>query len=1676
MNNLEKILKSVSSVLIMVLIVNSFLLITIFQTKTVNAQGAPDATIAINAQTAKQSSWQAIKTAFDESRKQGDSIFQASSTAFDAWSKSESILAKVSYALMYITINIMLTRMTQNIVSWLDGGAKGSPKIFQDFGQDFEDALDLAGGAVVGGLLGLNNGELCDPNFLKVRLTIGLDELRAPTFAERFKCSFTGGIENIKAFKEDFQAGGWKAWVQLGRSENNNLGSYITAQREIQKEQAKKLREVQAQVVSGSGLKPQEVCRVTKGLAFVDEFGFAGAREDSSKTKIRDRLSLGSKMQDIMGDYGYTNLANFKSFWKARGGDFACKIETPASAIAELSSKILTAPFDGLNNSLQAAAANLGKDAPAIFRPYLNAITTSAINLLIRKEKGLVSGIFDRGKSRNFKRQSSDIFKQTTNDTLSSERLLGSAITFRDQLLQSMLDFSLFSGTMTSFLEKKGILFERPILVSEISHSGILWSEGFGGGTKNIWLPNNKYPEDPTKDTSPEQDKKIADRTKEVIDNKSAKGFPTLPIAGTMNLAGEVCGAFSQRSDSFKAATSYEISKNIGFINFADINGSIYDGGTTGGWFNNIPAFDGYLSSPPFPKNTPRFTNSRVRIIAFSDAGLFDDAGNPIPDRFVRENATTGEVVTFIDNGYGLNEITIGPAPVTPDPLIIYTSELAKIGNRDIRVQSRFKNTGDPDNLNGDIYYIKGNSNPSYIVGGGSSWTLLKSDSFSGPSGSYQNSGYRSVRIPNPILGIRVSTNGGDGGACTVSLPFTFTGGVGHRNEYTSMNIDGSFTQDIGVGGAGNASANFIFSTVPDGTSGLGTSRASVKTAGITKVTGGVNLYYDIALNDRDKGGTEYCTISVMYDSPGIDYAGVPAYVKENPYNLTYFSPILEGATATIENKKREIVYMDFLESDINTATLDDFLTRIESGDEPVTLKDEAYIDSIDNKNPFKMKLLQFFPEASELQDEFLTKMRILTGYTQKGEKSNLSSLADQIGAIPDDDDKYLSVSDALTKYNELADLYQSLFIGISSEETLEGLDPDYKILNPSETNIKLALIGQRCPTLPPSATSTPELIKGCGDFNPTQFYTVADQIARKIPAGLSVGDPVPGSGEYNMAKKFVFSEDNETGFTTNPFTGSTSSVLAGILNLDEMTQQLTTLAPDSNIIKLLRLRQLLEQLQVAPKEITIPGKTIKIKPQPLTGVDLVQVNLRNYPELEEFLNATTTINIGTSANPILVPEFDGTPYVTAEKLVKLYGFTSAKEAYPQISTDIENIFPEIITQIQDKLKEVFLKRVELELGKARLVAQKRLLDFVYFAEDLSPAIQVQVPKNFVDFGEGVKMKLSNEANTVVIRVVSSELAKATPDGLDMVAPNNCMSLSGEKIYPEGSVDCDKTKEFNLRGFKVLPWDSFSTNSVMNLQTGVTDREAASKAVSIRKLIMAGIRKKIQQFNKMLGVNVNSIEFKDSLKNYILTLNEDGAVPVEEWDRKIEEGLHDVNVLFTGLYSLDTNTDNRPGKFLTSGNEIYTDIKTRMSELADNLTLLKEEFDKIKDDFTASGANTIAVYKNDIEEINKLLKVMKTNQRSALACIDSSVRGSGGDWLTILLTGGGSLLGQITGYAVAGPMGLLGGFIIGGFLNRKKKKKAKKRANDAAKRCADSATRFNKAAIELSNKFICGGL
>lgn len=1631
-----------------------------------------DPTAAINA--VKNFIQDKAKWVWDKAKWAVTQGYEKLKIAFDQWQKSESILAKVSYSLMYITVNIMLAKMTQDIVKWIDGGARGSPKIFQDFGEDLANAADLAGGAVIGQLLGIDSKTLCNPDFVKTDLVIAFDKyISPPIFQDKLKCSFTGGLKAWKDFTEDFTKGGWKSWIELSRRENNQLGTFMMTQEELGKSVVAGQNKVKQEIDLGGGFKPQEVCRVTKEMqtvsvemeSLINMAGLTASelleiqRIERSRTTgtAGTAFTLGAELKDIMSRWNFEpdQLEEFKKFWVENGGQFKCKIQTPAQTIADITSKAITGPFQALNDAAAAALQNIGKNAPSILQPYLNAISASAMNLLIKKEKGLISSALRPTPPRRERRQSSDSFKDANLTLGASQSLLASTLSLRELLMQTALQFSLFTGTLRKISEKKALLWDWPIVLEELNDSGYVWgyirswmktfdanyeATGSPGGAKSNTLLLDLVTSAPSVDAfiASETERVVTANLKENLPN----GFPTLPPAGTMNIVANACGAPTQEiTPTWSQSAQTNTSAAIGYIAIQNITGGCVT--TFEGTFCAVDLKAGdilslsnaSLSDLSAGKNG-WFGN--VRII------VFDDNGNGAPDRFVRETKTgptTYDIMTFVDTEQGNNRIKIGAKLSYPiansyqneyeDPNI-YSSELANFSVLSEQIRSfngspvqRIYYTGSAPVLGGDVFVIEGNKqNPAVVLTGPSVPT---------PTSSFcvdHKYGYRYSKVGT----VGTLYAGGNG----MSDP-SWGGQCGGDEELVATfdwnTLDGEVMVTSTFEGGG-CSANTLSIILTDSTTDL-----TMYETGASCGAGGQQSPY---------------VSNILVTNTNINLLGIPAYYKDSKYLQKFFSPAYTEATAQIENSKRTVFYDDFLRANSAPATIVTLPQSTESSTQGM-----PYIEH-NNLNPYKMKMFSFYEELNEAIDDFMVKIRVILGYTLPGQlKTHLSGLADQIGAMPDDDPTSTSTSDVLTRYNGLSDLYQTLFTGVSSEETLEGLDPNYDILNPAETNIRLALIGQRCPAIPPTAGSSPELIDGCGRFG----------------ADLANAETKTTTGEYNMAKRFIFQRNAETGFATNPFTGETSSTLSGILNLDEMTQQLASLPPDKNIIKIIRIRQILEQIQINPQIIRVEtkNKKILIDPPRITGVDVAQVSLRNYPEIEAYLNDTTTIN-----KPIT-------------DLTRAYGYedTDAKKAYPIISNDLEEVLPDIVNQISDKLKDVFLKRTELELENAKVDVQERLLDFVYFANDLNPAIQLQTPTdlNFTfTKPQGIPMQLG-DVNSKVIRIVASEMT-ANPvldsngnpildasGNIKYYLPSNnpmpglgpCMSISGDQI------ECG-TPEFNLRGFDTVAWGELKNQIRID---GSTPNENKIIYIALRRALMAGIRKKIKDMSAMIGIDITSADFQQKISSYILPepMGSSGAktIDVDQWDDVIQKGLEDVNVLFTGIFSKDAeNPVNNPGDILNfdPSRPITTDIKIKMASLKNDFSLLQKEVEKIIDGFSSGSTADLMSAKSDMEELNQILSTMELNYDGAEACASRSGRGRSS--LMAQMMAGGAIIGA----TIAGPVGaVIGGWIggiAGALFGGSAKKKAKKKAQNIANKCNAAAFEYNKALLQLTNKFVCG--
>lgn len=794
---------------------------------------------------------------------------------------------------------------------------------------------------------------------------------------------------------------------------------------------------------------------------------------------------------------------------------------------------------------------------------------------------------------------------------------------------------------------------------------------------------------------------------------------------------------------------------------------------------------------------------------------------------------------------------------------------------------------------------------------------------------------------------------------------------------------------------------------------------------------------------------------------PQGDIYHIPATVHSEtittPFWEKYFSPKFDAGSAMLLNTRTEFAYGDFTGTIGNTA-----ITTQTNADARLTWLAPP-----------------FYPELLEKAQELMEKSRIIEGYNYpaSGVKNYQAGLADQLGATPDDDpydnnpsnprffdrdvnangviEEQLgdwegykgSVTDTLNKYNNLTQIYQILFGGLTDENALEGVDKDLTILSPAETNIKLALIGSRCPALPPSATSTPDLAEKCPRFG----------------------------SEYNMARRFIFEADDTganptgitTGFATNPFTGEKSSALAGLLNLDEMTTQLQSLSPDRNIIKLIRLRQLLEQLQVAPIPIQIPGKAdASITPQPLSGVDLIVVSLPGYEHIQAYLNDATTKNLNI------------------QTLIEAYGYTNAKDAYPEISKHLDEIFDDILSQITDDLKETFLKRIEEQLEESKIIAQHRLRKFLEYVEDLNATVKLEVPKQRGDQLAGLP-------------------------GVDVVqigADSSILRIDAKQMFIN-----------NGQGVNVL-----LSRSPLRL----TDDE--------RNGIIGSAIYKIKSFARFMGTDVTTAEFSTRMAQYYAPGGDTPAEREADLDQRVKNVLKDVYMYHAGIYDQTDETLTASQRALASAHckrdaaqgyycdlttvgpsrppapvRIFKDARTKLAELQNDFSLMVEEMSRVTGEFRTLFTDT-STQKQDLDELVKLLNNLYTDYDQANKCVglptdaknlwlpssaqmasfDTAIGSSFSGIITVSTVSGvaagattgayiGSFfgpLGTAVGALVGAVLGAIGGWLFGSSKKKKAREEAERRRAELQRQldaCRTGITNYNKHLGQIADQFIC---
>ncbi len=172
--------------------------------------------------------------------------------------RKDDILKCIAGAL----VKAVIRELTKSIVNWANNGFNGKPVFVQDLGKFLLDIGDKQIGEFIYGSSALAG--LCSPFALKVRIMLARSVISRPV-----QCTLTKVIKNLQSFAQNFQNGGWPAWLELTTvTTNNPYGAFLVAKTQLDQRIATEQALAAERLRYGNGFLSVEVClaRSSSGL------------------------------------------------------------------------------------------------------------------------------------------------------------------------------------------------------------------------------------------------------------------------------------------------------------------------------------------------------------------------------------------------------------------------------------------------------------------------------------------------------------------------------------------------------------------------------------------------------------------------------------------------------------------------------------------------------------------------------------------------------------------------------------------------------------------------------------------------------------------------------------------------------------------------------------------------------------------------------------------------------------------------------------------------------------------------------------------------------------------------------------------------------------------------------------------------------------------------------------------------------------------------------------------------------------------------------------------------------------------------------------------------------------------------------------------------------------------
>ena len=373
--------------------------------------------------------------------------------------------------------------------------------------------------------------------------------------------------------------------------------------------------------------------------------------------------------------------------------------------------------------------------------------------------------------------------------------------------------------------------------------------------------------------------------------------------------------------------------------------------------------------------------------------------------------------------------------------------------------------------------------------------------------------------------------------------------------------------------------------------------------------------------------------------------------------------------------------------------------------------------------------------------------------------------------------------------------------------------------------------------------------------------------------------------------------------------------------------------------------------------------------------------------------------------------------------MIEAYGYTTAKEAYPEISKDLDNVWQDIVNQVTDKLKDVFLKRTEKELETARAEAQNRLTKFIEYVEDLNANVKYEYDTNesgriggLIDNLDKEHIKTYSVSSDTDVLEINAMMLFKNPAAMDVMLARDSQGIPRE------------------------------------LSLSKDDRNA----------IIGTAAYKIRSLAKFIGIDISSEQFGSRMSQYTSDVSGNPLA----LDARVKNILKDVYLYYSGIYNftdpLLISSSDRTITALPVGAELLDnpppigcdvttaanyngyqcnlttyekssttvrrtalnkDAKTKLHELTEDFNLMLAEVDAAKAEYQDLSGK-VKERGDSMDEMANLLSALEADYDKANACIG-------------MPTDPGNLWkfhsGRVLGYslaAITGTFALVAGFDI----------------------------------------------